>query len=212
MARKEKNVVFQNETTVMDSTTGEVVQNISSKVIRQETEPEFVKLYISDLALMNGLSERSDLIFVLLKRMNYQNEVVLNSYVRGQICEELSIKPNTLSHAFRKLIEKQLLTKLGANTYLMNPHLFGRGKWEDIKSLRVTYSYTASGRQSNVERNFEEVRENHCLDGIGDEMSLSDLDNLFQNTSKEEFLCAMNMIADKLYNDKPRPKGLQLLD
>lgn len=123
--------------------------------------------------------------------------------------------------------------------YMANPFIFGKGKWdESISYLRVLITYNQNGRdikcdkyyrtpygeEVNIEKdwvnnperqqqqddNFDVIfqNQNHTLDGVNED----NLHNLFQNTSKEEFLCAMNMIADKLYNDKPRPKGLQLLD
>jgi len=53
---------------------GEVTEQISTKEFRVPREPDYVKLYLNDLSLLNHITN-SDILFVLVPKMNYDGEV-----------------------------------------------------------------------------------------------------------------------------------------
>lgn len=206
--KRKKTIIQQldRKETIVDLETGEVKQEISTTSNRYniETEPDYVKLYIKDLSRIIGLSNTdNNVVLNLLRNMNYDNIIALNAYTRTQMCEQMKIKPNTLSHILCKLIEKNILKKLGANTYEMNPYLYGKGKWENIRQLRMTFTYDKDGRAVEMER-ISEGEENHTLNGIG-EVDINDAKEFIAQFSETMF--------QALRNKQPKAKKpLQFLD
>jgi DNA-binding MarR family transcriptional regulator len=126
---------------------GEMVSTemITTKFI--EREPDYVKLYITDILKLSNISKsNNDILLAILKRMNYNNEVFLLSYVKEEIAEELGLKAVTISKALGVLTQKSILIRKARGCYLINPFFFGRGKWEDIKKIRLELSYDSKGK------------------------------------------------------------------
>lgn len=170
--KKRKKIVqqFEKTETIIDKETGEIKQESTTTFskLNVEQEPSFVKLYIEDLSRVIGLSKTSnDAVLCLLRRMDYDNIISLNAYVRKLICDDMGIKPNTLSHILEKLTKSNVLKKIGSNTFEMNPFLYGKGKWEKIRELRMTFTYNENGRTIEMDRLNDEEFES--LNGIEDE-------------------------------------------
>lgn len=126
---------------------GEVisVEKITTKFV--EREPDYVKLYITDILKLSNISKsNNDILLAILKRMNYNNEVFLLSYVKEEIAQELGLKAVTISKALGVLTDKDILIRKARGCYLINPFFFGRGKWEDIRKIRLELSYDEKGR------------------------------------------------------------------
>lgn len=128
---------------------GEVLtsETITTKYV--EREPDFVKLYISDILKLSDISKGSnDILLALLKRINYENEVFILSHVKQEIAQELKLKVVTINKAVSVLCEKSILLRKARGCYLMNPYFFGRGKWENIKKIRMELVYDEIGKQT----------------------------------------------------------------
>lgn len=126
---------------------GEVisVETITTKFV--EREPDYVKLYITDILKLSNISKsNNDILFSILKRMNYNNEVFLLSYVKEEIAGELGLKAVTINKAIGVLTDKDILIRKARGCYLINPFFFGRGKWEDIKKIRLELTYDSRGK------------------------------------------------------------------
>lgn len=205
MNKRKKTIIQQMDRfeTIVDTTTGEVKSEKTTSMNRFkiEPEPDFVKLYIKDLSRIIGLSNTdNDVVLALLRNMNYDNIIALNAYTRKQMCEIMKIKPNTLSHVLSKLIDKNILKKLGANTYEMNPYLYGKGKWEDIRELRMTFTYDKDGRSIEMERINE-----------GEAPALNGVDGIDMDEAKE-FIQRLSETMLHAIQPKTKGKSLQFLD
>lgn len=111
-------------------------------------EPRHVKLYLDAVCVLKELTGvNTKFLCELLPYMKYSNDdtnceqlIVLNSYVRKNIAEKLNWKRDTatkrVSKELNSLCKKNLLHKLANNTYMVNPNIFGRGSWKDIRCLR----------------------------------------------------------------------------
>lgn len=116
------------------------------KVSQVSKEPHFVKLYLKDLAHLRNLPAWvSGVLYELLKKMDYSNEIVLNSTVKNRIAEELNIHPKTIDNALVKFVSKKILFRQGKGVFLANPFIFGRGNWGEVEEIRVKVSYRANG-------------------------------------------------------------------
>jgi len=130
-------------------------------------EPPFIKLYLRDLAHMRNLPVWvSGILYELLKKMDYSNEIVLNSTVKKRMAELLDINFRSIDNALVKLVSKKIFFRLGPGVYQANPYIFGRGTWGEVEKIRLTVSYSADGEKhieaeilTNEEVSREEVIE-----------------------------------------------------
>ena len=81
--------------------------------------------------------------------------IVLLKPIKEMIAMELNISLNTLERAIVVLAKENILIRTHQSIYVVDPNLFGKGKWEDIKEIRLSITYSANGKkqiQSNVTR------------------------------------------------------------
>lgn len=156
---KQSTKIKETIVTDIDTNTGAVVSERTYQQFSAETEPDFIKLYLNDIVLLNNLPKASSgILYQILSGMNYENIIVLNKFIRERIANKLNLKLNTVDHAIVNFIEQGLITKIGAGTYFANPKLFARGKWKDIKQLRLSITYNADGRSFELDKElFEQI-------------------------------------------------------
>ena len=112
-----------------------------------ETEPHFVKLYINDICKLNDIPKLGNAVLnELLPLMNYQNEIVLNAGVKRRIVESLNTSRASLDNSLTKLVKSDILRRVDTGIFKLNPFLFGKGSWGDIKNIRVEWNYGKEGR------------------------------------------------------------------
>lgn len=144
---KFKRVIRESTNTTIDTETGEVKNVSNTKETVVDREPDYIKLYIDNIIKLNDLPKATNgILNNLLKNMNYENEIVIVSHVKKRIAEDMGIKANTIDHNLRKLVNKGVLTRVGRGVYKANPFLFGRGKWQDIRELRMSITYNKNGQ------------------------------------------------------------------
>lgn len=128
-------------------------------------EPDFVKLYLEDVARLNNVPSWADsILYQLLRLMNYRNEIVLNATVKKRIGDELEVSMKTINNALGLLVKKQILFRDGVGVYVGNPMLFGKGEWKDIRELRLQVQYSSKGRSISTEIDKEKSKEVQHMD------------------------------------------------
>jgi hypothetical protein len=145
-----KNIVQTTTTSIVDIESGEVVKNHESKTSSKEVEPNFVKLYLDDIGRLHGLPPYvSKLLHALVKSMGYKNVVPMYKPIKQMICDDVGISMESLNKAVVTLTKEGILIPVGKGRglYVMDPHLFGRGRWADIKSLRLSIDYSTEGKR-----------------------------------------------------------------
>jgi hypothetical protein len=146
-------------TQVVSSETGEITESRTHKEFSIEREPDYIKLYIKDILRLKDLSKgTNDIMYSLLKRMTYadngENLLYLFAPIKRAVAAELGLKEGTIRKAIEQLTEKQILIRKDRGTYMVNPFLFGRGKWEDIRKIRLQVEYSADGGKVFLETEF----------------------------------------------------------
>ena len=128
-----------------DSITGEVTKNASkSTTITYEKEPEYIKLYIRDIAKLSDVPAGMDKILIaLVSKMGYSNIIPAYKPVKQVIANELGISIDYVNKAITQFHKKGLLIRGARGMYVANPELFGKGKWENVKNLRLTVEYSS---------------------------------------------------------------------
>lgn len=112
-----------------------------------EQEPDFIKLYIKDICKLNDIpTAGNNILNELLKYMNYDNKVLLPSGIKKDITRDLKLGKSTLDNTLNNLVKKDIIKRIGIGVYIFNPFIFGRGKWEGIKAIRMEWTYNENGR------------------------------------------------------------------
>lgn len=107
----------------------------------REREPNYVKMYLADIEIIHRLPKNSgNILSELLKNMNYESEITVNTLMKKRICEKLNIKNDrTINNALSEMVKKDVLQRSARGVYVVNPYLIAKGDWQDIKGLRVEY-------------------------------------------------------------------------
>jgi len=137
---KRKTVVFQSEQTSFDHETGEIREEAVSKVFKLPSEPPYVKMYIEDICLLNGVPKAlENTLRVLLMRLDYEGFIALSARSRKSLCQRLNISAPTLSNRLGLLCKAGLLCREGNNDFMVNPKYFARGDWKSICEMRKAF-------------------------------------------------------------------------
>lgn len=130
------------EKLTFDKSTGEQISGEKTNVFNgQEKEPPFLKMYLDDIEILHRLPKNSsDVLHELLKNMNYQSEITINTLMKERITKKLNIKNiRSINNYLSKMVSKDVLQRVGRGVYIVNPYLLAKGEWKDIKGLRVEY-------------------------------------------------------------------------
>lgn len=147
-------ILQQVKNNTVDVDTGEIISQEETTVLRIPKEPDYIKLYLDTILYLSDLpGKHSKVLNALLKRVPFANSseggmvIALNGFVKKQIAAELQLKNvRSLDNSITEMVKGEILFRLGSGTYLLNPHLFGRGNWSDIQQLRLTVDFSADGK------------------------------------------------------------------
>lgn len=191
---------------------GELLQQRKLEVGFKESEPDFIKLYLNDIARINDLPKGdSSLLHELCKRIDYNNQVVLNATIKKQIAAKLGIKNyRQIDNSIQTLKKKGIFSSAGIGVLLANPYLFGRGSWEKIKFIRTTITYTNDGRFQLTEpindklkletRNSESVQLNSSILPIAPELIKEFLEFVNEKQNTVPILSILFLLCSSAYS------------
>lgn len=121
-----------------------------------EKEPDFVKLYtqyVSDMGRLRNLTPvQQQVMKCLCLNMDYNNSVIVGRLTLPQWAVQAGITQQTFVRAIAQLCKLNLLFKVHAGVYIVNPQYAGKGRWEDVKALELTIKYNAEGRQVVIKK------------------------------------------------------------
>ena len=157
---KLKKVTYEEETIEIDNETGEVVKVKNTKTAIVSTEPDFLKLYLSDIKRIFSLEKNVSLVlYSIILRMGYDNKFVSVKDTKELIAKDTGLKVETIDVAISKLKKESILIPISKSVYLVDPNLFARGKWNKLKDLRLCINYNPDGTRtinSNMMQNIIE--------------------------------------------------------
>lgn len=160
--RYQEKVVSETTERNVDMETGEVKSETSTKVTRLPSEPPYVKLYLEDLGRLLDLpGGPQDLLFMLIRKIDYEGMITLSAGSRRRIADRLGISDQTFRNRLRALTRSGVLLRREHNEYEANPLYFARGDWRDIyerrKAITMTVTYGPKGRE--IETTSQAVQE-----------------------------------------------------
>lgn len=142
MKSEKKKINYVEVTDNIDNETGEIVSSKVFKSMTVDAEPAFVKLYVEDIVKFNGLPPSASKVFnLMLRHMSYNNIIPCFMPMKKLWATELKISMVTINESIWKLYTSGFLIRYDRGLYIANPNIVGRGKWEDIKKLRMIIEY-----------------------------------------------------------------------
>ncbi len=155
MERQER-IVYSEMTRTVDYETGVVNEEERTKVVRLPQEPPYVKMYIDDLAAVLNLPIGvRGVLYALVQRIDYDGIITLGSTSKKKIAERLTLTIGTFDNYLTKLVKTGVLKRIGRGEFEVNPYLFARGDWAEIrrrrdnfgKTFRMTITYSPGGKR-----------------------------------------------------------------
>lgn len=124
---------------VVEDAEGNTITAKKTKRSRRKTEPDFIKVYIADLARLFGCQPR--VLTALARRMEFDSNIVaLTPRIRQIVAKECGFSnTRSLKNALSKLSSKGLIKKIGHSEYMIDPRILAKGTWEKIEHAREIY-------------------------------------------------------------------------
>jgi hypothetical protein len=145
--------------TTLDQLTGEIISQ-NKQVIelrKMEPEPNYIKLYIDDLARLVGLQEgHKSILPYIAASVDYEGFVSLSAGRKARIAASAGCSVKSINNAITEYVKRGILVRVGYGEYELDPHLFAKGEWRKIRerrlrfAMKVTYSETG-GRSIETE-------------------------------------------------------------
>lgn len=144
-------IIRETTSTHVDNETGEITRQSHTNVLQLPKEPPYVKLYLEDVAVLNNLPKgASSLMHELLRQMNYEGMINLNSTVKKTIAKRLETTIQVIDNQMSKMVKNQVFFREGRGVIRPNPYIFGKGDWKDIYKQRnawITVNYDKDGNR-----------------------------------------------------------------
>lgn len=141
------------ETRTIINTSAEVLNVEQHLSIPVGEEPAYYKVYMQDISAVLGLEPAEQVVFrACCANMTFGNRIFLIKRTKMYLEQQTGYKFNTIRATITKLVKKNLLFREDTSTYIVNPNFAARGKWEDIKALRLVIDYSAQGRNIEVKK------------------------------------------------------------
>lgn len=153
---------------IYDKNTGEVVETKKYKDL-----PNFVLTFTKDLGLFQNLTKHEILLtFEFLKVVNTNNEIMVTQGLKERISKNLNLAINSINPMISNLKKKKILAQkedengkiLERGNYLLNPRIFGKGKWEHIKKIRMEIEWNFLDFTKKIKYNQENLNPSEILD------------------------------------------------
>lgn len=156
MAQKK---VSKTEESHLISNDGEVVKSLKTTTYAVEAEPAYIKLYIQDIGVLNNITGKSnEVLLEFIRHMGYNNVIPAYKPIKQMIAKKLNISLHTVDKAVKMLKKNGLFIPFARGMYIADPNLFAKGKWSDIKNLRLVINYEADGTKKLKSNLPEEVQ------------------------------------------------------
>ncbi len=141
--------------TVVDGQTGELLSEQRNVIAfnSMPPEPAYVKLYVEDLGRVLDLqSGHRDILLHVAANVAYDGLVSMTALRKNRIAAALNCSIRSIDNAITEFVKREILIRVGRAEYELNPHLFVKGSWKEIRErrLKFTAKITYSSEQGRV--------------------------------------------------------------
>jgi len=138
---REDTTVYEEKIEHHDNLTGQVTEKINRKVVRKEKTPEFVMLFVDGVDTYTNakLSKAQGQVMSQLLKYTIKNSnmLMMNKKVKEMIANDTSLKQDTVNSYLKILVKKNLVIR-DDSLFFLNPDIFGKGDFNEVKKLRHT--------------------------------------------------------------------------
>ena len=158
-------IVRQTKTTKINEV-GEIIETEKEQIINFQKTDDFIMTFTKDLGYLKNLSKGEIVVFFgLLQIVNNNNEIILNSGIKKRISENFDIKLESINVLLSQLVKKNMIIKTEEmGVYFLNVFLFGKGKWTDIKKMRMLIEWDFKEKKKTVSIEKEYLNEEEILE------------------------------------------------
>jgi hypothetical protein len=144
-----KKVIYQKTTNVENilNDDGSInTSKTSEQTIKQtikNDEPDFVKLYLNALTPLYGLEGLQNKVLIeFVKFMGYDNIVDMNARKWELLASNLNINVQVARNRISQICKNhsEIIKSLGKGAYFVNPRIFGKGTWQNVKQIRAIFT------------------------------------------------------------------------
>lgn len=151
--KSRETLVMTDTSETIDAVTGEIVSSEKTTkhvTYEREKEPDYIKLYTDDIGRLFELpSSASDVLSAIASHMAYNtNIIVLYGPIKKIIMSELNMNSNTFNKAVDNLYRAGMLIRISRACYMVDPELYGKGSWQDVRRVRLSIEYNPDGTKS----------------------------------------------------------------
>ena len=165
--------------TVADAMTGEVLSSTSNVVRlgKPPSEPAYIKLYVQGMARLFGIPQISyqNILLYVAACVAYDGVVNISARRKAQIASTTGNSVKTINNAITLFVKEEILKRVGRAEYELNPHLFAKGEWAEVRRRREAFTFTTvydpkGGRRIvSTQRLSEDERSRLALEKQGQE-------------------------------------------
>ena len=134
---------FERVETTVDTLSGEVLQEKKNIIAFNPVPPEpaYVKLYIDDLGkLLDLQGGHRDILLYVAANVAYDGLVSMTAMRKSRIAATLKCSVRSIDNAITEFVRRKILLRVGRAEYELNPALFAKGNWRDIRERRLKFS------------------------------------------------------------------------
>ena len=118
-----------------------------------EKEDDYFKTYVRTVSYALGLSAgEKDVFRSICCNMSFNNRVVLFKPTKKIIAQQTKLTVETVTNIISSLTRQGLLIRQERSMYIVNPNYVSRGKWEEIKALRLEIEFASNGRNISIQK------------------------------------------------------------
>lgn len=123
---------------------------------------ELLLQYTRDLLLLKGIQESlAELLVEILRKANYDNQIILNATIKSELGEKMGYSLGTIDNALTRFVNDGLLIREGRGVYLPNKDYFWlRSEEGVIENLHLKIDYEDAKRNLSVQINPNNENEN----------------------------------------------------
>jgi hypothetical protein len=134
---------FERVQTIVDGLTGECLSEQRNVITFNPLPPEpaYVKLYIEDLGkLLDLQSGHRDILLYVAATVAYDGLVSMTTLRKKRIAAVLKCSIRSIDNAITEFVKREILLRVGRAEYELNPHLFAKDSWKEIRERRLQFT------------------------------------------------------------------------
>lgn len=151
-----KSIVYQEINTERDPSTGELVDQVGKRIVKVAKTPDFIMIFTKHIGVLEDLAKMDDrvLFLILSKFVGQKNLVFLSPITKKGMAKDLGVDISSITRSINALISKEVLVLDSEKNVFLNPHLFGKGNWEEIRKLRheLTFEFDFETSKQLIKR------------------------------------------------------------